>query len=90
MFTFTRRNDSTEYLNHKAAQEVKDKIAKNRGWAVCSSSFNFDDKSISYVIALNAEKTAEKTVTADEICRDYGWKDFSFSKDFESIFPVVD
>ena len=88
MFTFISHYNGTEHLKHAATQAVKDKVAKNRGWAVCSSSFNFNDKSISYVIMLNPEKTAEKTVTAAEICKDFGWKDFSFSDNCESIMPI--
>ena len=36
MFTFISHYNGTEHLKHAATQAVKDKVAKNRGWAVCS------------------------------------------------------
>jgi len=58
----------------KPTQWVKDKYAKDNALAVCSSAFDFDSKSIKYI--LETEDFKEKTVTAEDICRSFYWKSF--------------
>ena len=80
--------DRTWHTNGWSDQEVRDKIGKNNGWAVCKSWTDAANKKMCYEVMINAKQSEVRTVGFDEVCKDLGWKSFKISKDGQMIFPV--
>ena len=76
------------WQDHEAAQMVKYRIAKNHAWSVCNAEWDYKNKSIDYKILLNPNETKHVTIGFHDICNAYGWKDFKFSDNVQSIYPV--
>lgn len=60
-------------------QWMKDKIGRINAWAVCSSKFNADDKSVMIErLTGNRDKsgTSEEHFSYEDICKIFWWKSF--------------
>lgn len=68
-------------------QEIRDKVSRNRSWTVCNSWSDPANKTMHFKCVCGKE-VVERTVTADEVCKDYGWKSFVWSDDGQTIVPV--
>lgn len=60
-------------------QYVRDKAGKNKAWNVIRSGWNPVDSSVTYEVLVNAHETDVRTISKEEICYMFSWKDFKFT-----------
>ena len=60
-------------------QYVRDKAGKNKAWNVLHSCWNPVDSSVTYEVLVNPHETDVRTITKEEICYMFSWKDFKFT-----------
>ena len=70
-------------------QAVRDKLGKNRSWAVCRSWSVPSEKCMKFSVLVRVHDTEVRTVTHDEICKEFGWKSFAWSEDGQMLLPKV-
>lgn len=66
-------------------QAIRDKIGKNKGWAVCSSWSDATKKQMQFKVLINAHEFDIRTVNYDDICKELKCKSFTWSKDMQMI-----
>jgi len=80
---FDRGLNGTTYSD----QQVRDKIGKNNGWAVCRSWSDVENKKMCFDVLVNAKESKIHVVDYVDICKDYGWTSFKWSDDGQMILP---
>lgn len=59
-------------------QALRNKIARNFGWATVGSYFDKEHKCYMFRCAINADETVDRPVTMEDICKSMHWKSFEF------------
>jgi len=73
------QREAKKHDGMESIQWMKDKIGRTKGWAVCYSKFNKDDKSITFECLTGnreASGTSMEHMSYEEICRLFWWKSF--------------
>ena len=73
------RNENKIVRGRYSEQGVRDKVGKNTGWNIVCSKWNVEDGSITFEVLINANETEVRSVSHDQICQMFNWKDFKFT-----------
>ena len=71
-------------------QTMVDKFCRNHAWQVMKAHFDRDNKCICAQVMINAEKSEWRTASYEDICKEFSWKSFDLTPDFQIVLPVPD